>query len=759
MSSYTYQELKEAQERAERDGNLEVAQELQKQAMTMAIQSGGRDSGLGEDLANIGRGFASGIGKTIDSAKGLGARLRGDEDALQRINQSKEDRVARDAEYAARSPWAFSGGKFTGEIAATLPAGGAGGLAAKGALRFAGSRLAGRPLMEGTRKLATAGMAGEGATIGAVLTDEDESLAGQMALGAGIDVAAGTALSAVSRPIGELYRRARNKSRANQKLTTDESHAKERFDNAREYGGFHLDPLTASATREAHEVYQGLKLGDTGQVILDYEQKRELSIRQKVVQLIKGFGDQNGYKLPGINDPVPGTGEELRNVGNKIATTLTMARLWDEAEYMQLYKKFDELAKDINIGVYTPNMKANLDSLNKKYQGQAYSEMHEKILKDFARFNLKGDEVFSRGSVSSPFQPAGVELRTTPRGGREAAPVGAPLSDEAERLTFSNAETLIQDLNAYWRPDLSGKEKQMLYDYKKLIDDGLDDILGGMDDALGSPVRTVTEAGRNARRARREYSNDWDSQDLIRNIVRTADTSINRDAGMGEELFDGVDFVLALNSPKMSPKSLKIIQAKLLTMENGEDVLNSMRQAPLLEALHASIEKVSQKTAEDGLVTLSENKFKRVINKIPRRIREELWGKDFTKNLDKTIRSWADRWNSPSISGSSNPSGTFVSLMRSLRFLPTGRLRNVGMAVSGAGEGVFGAIQRPTRERLAAQITDPSITDMPVEVYDEQIAEILTEFENQFRGANGARYGDLLRTLGRTLTTVQFTNE
>ena len=142
-------------------------------------------------------------------------------------------------------------------------------------------------------------MAGEGAAIGAVLTDEDESLAGQMALGGAIDVAAGTALSAVSRPIGELYRRARNKSRANQKLTAEESHAKERFDNARKYGGFHLDPLTASATREAHEVYQGLKLGDTGQVILDYEQKRELSIRQKVVQLIKGFGDQNGYKLPG----------------------------------------------------------------------------------------------------------------------------------------------------------------------------------------------------------------------------------------------------------------------------------------------------------------------------------------------------------------------------------------------------------------------------------------------------------------------------
>ena len=85
-----------------------------------------------------------------------------------------------------------------------------------------------------------------------------------------------------------------------------------------------------------------------------------------------------------------------------------------------------------------------------------------------------------------------------------------------------------------------------------------------------------------------------------------------------------------------------------------------------------------------------------------------------------------------------------------MRFLPTGRLRNIGMATSGAAEGVFGALQRPARERLAAQITDPSVTDMPVEVYDEQIAEILNQFEEQYSAENGTRYGDLLRTLGRT---------
>ena len=137
MASYTYQQLKEAQERAEQAGDLEAAQELQAQAMAAAVRSGRRDSGFREDIANVGRGFASGIGRTVDSARGLWARLGNDQDSLQRINQSKEDRAARNAEYAARSPFAFGAGQLGGEIAATLPAGGVGGMAAKGALRVA----------------------------------------------------------------------------------------------------------------------------------------------------------------------------------------------------------------------------------------------------------------------------------------------------------------------------------------------------------------------------------------------------------------------------------------------------------------------------------------------------------------------------------------------------------------------------------------------------------------------------------------------
>lgn len=760
MATYSYEKLKNAQEKAERAGDQESATYFQQQAMRMAKFSQGRDSGFVEDVANIGRGVRSGIGTTYDSLRGVAARVTGNEDALQRINKSKEDRAARDVEFAARSPSAFGSGKFLGEVTATLPIGGAGGLVAKGALRGVGKALAGRPLIEGTRKLATAGMVGEGAAVGAALTDEDESIKKQMAVGAGIDVATGTLLSTVSRPAGEFYRRLRNKSKAKQQLTVEETAAKERFDNARKYGGYHLDPLTASATREAHEVYQGLKVGDTGQTILSYEQKRELSIRKKVVQLIKGFGDQNGYKLPGINDPVPGTGEELRNVGNRIAESLTIARMRDEAEYINLYKEFDTLARETkSTGIYTENMKVGLSNLNAKYQGQAYAEMHNNILKDFKRFKLDADDTFARGSNYSPSQPAGVEIRETPRGGREAAPVGAPQAEQAEKFTFQNAESLIQDLNAYWRPDLTGKEKQMLYDYKKLIDDGLDAMLDNMDTALGSEVRVVTEAGRNARRARREYSQDWDTQDLIRNIVRTGEAGINREARTGEDLFDGVDFVLALNSPKMSPRALKTIKAKLLTTKNGADVLNSMRQAPLLEAMHAAIDKTGQETAEDGLVILNQNKFRQVINKIPKKTRYELWGKDFTDNLDKTVRSWADRWNRPTVRGSSNPSGSFIGLLRNLRFLPTGRLRNIGMAGAGFSQGLYDVAGKASREKLANQITDSTVTDMPTQVYDTQISEILSEFESKFRGANGTRYGDMLRTFGRTGVTVDLLNE
>ena len=760
MASISYEELKAAQERAERDGNIEAAQQLQRAALEMAKNSKGRDSGFVEDVFNTGRGFAAGLGETRDNLIGLGAKAVGSQDTLNWAIKSKQDRAARNEEFAARSPYAFGGGKFTGEMAATLPIGGVGGMAAKGAVRGVGQVLAGRPLMEGTRKLATAGMAGEGAAVGVAMADPNESAVAQGALGAGIDVAAGTALAAISRPAGELYRRIAGKKKARQQLTATESSAQERIDNARKYGGYHLDPLTASATREAHEVYQGLKTSDAGQTILNYEQKRELDIRRRVVTLIKGFGDQNGYKLPGPNDPVPGTGEELRNVGNRIAETLTFARLQDESKYKALYKEFDRLAQDTSVGVYTPNMKAALGSLNAKYQGQAYAEMHEKILKDFSRYGLKADEVFSRGSVFSPSQKAGVEVRATPRGGQEAAPVGSALTDESEKLTFDNAEKLIQDLNAYWRPDLSGKEKQMLFEYKQLIDDGLDNMLKNMDEKLGSEVGAVTEAGRAARRARREYSDEWETDDIIRNIVRTADKGLNPDPKKLDTLFQAPDFVLALNSTKMSAKALKTIKAKLLTVDGGDDVLNSMRQAPLLEAMHASIQKKGAETAEDGLVILNHQKFMDVINKIPRNTRNELWGKDFTTELDKTMRSWADRWNKPTVRGSSNPSGTFIQFLRATRFFPTGRLRNVGMAASSIQQGVSDVMGRRTRETLANQVTDPNLSGtMPDKITDEQVSGMLDDWESQFRGANGTRYGDMLRTLGRTGVTISLLND
>jgi hypothetical protein len=753
MATYSYEQLKKAQEAAERAGNQEAAAELQREAMRMAKFSQGKDSGFVEDVANIGRGMRSGIGNTFDSARGLIARGMGNDDALKRTTQSKLRRAERDAEYKARSPIAFGSGKFLGETAATLPIGGAGGIAAKTTAKAIGGYATGRAVTEGTKKLATVGMAGEGAAIGATFADEGQDVSLQAGLGAAIDVGVGSVLTGISRPAGELYRRVKGQRKARKELTATETDAQERIDNARKYGGYHLDPLTASATREAHEVYQGLKNSDAGNTILNYEKDREIAIRGKVVSLINQFGDQNGYKLPGNNDPIPSTGEELRNVGNRIAESLTFARLGDEAKYKALYKEFDNLAKQTNVGVYTENMKIDLDVLSKQYQGQAYKEMHDKILKDFDKYGISG--TFGRGSNFSPDQPAGTELRLTPRGGQEVAPVGAQPAEKVEKLTFENAERLIQDLNAYWRPDLSGQEKKMLYDYKKLIDDGLDRMLVNMDDTLGHEVGAVTEAGRAARRARREYSEEWETDDIIRNIVRTADAGLNPNATQLDDLFTAPDLVLNLSSNKMSPKALKTIKAKLLTVDGGQDVINSMQQAPLLEAMHSAITKKGQETAENGTIILNHQLFMNVINKIPRNTRNELWGKEFTDGLDKTMRAWADRWNRPTVRGSSNPSGTFIQFLRASRFFPTGKLRNVGMAAAAVQEQVSGMLGRRTRETLANQITDPNMGSMPTNVADEQVAGILDEWESQFRGANGTRYGDMLRTFARTGITLQ----
>ena len=80
MASISYEELKAAQERAERDGNIEAAQQLQRAALEMAKNSKGRDSGFVEDVFNTGRGFAAGLGETRDNLIGLGAKAVGSQD-------------------------------------------------------------------------------------------------------------------------------------------------------------------------------------------------------------------------------------------------------------------------------------------------------------------------------------------------------------------------------------------------------------------------------------------------------------------------------------------------------------------------------------------------------------------------------------------------------------------------------------------------------------------------------------------------------
>lgn len=711
----TYEELKEAQARAEAAGDMQAAQELEA-AATRAAQRGSGESGFGEDTANFARGVRSGIGNTADTARGLWAKLGSDEDSLQRINQYKEARAVRDTEFAARSPVAFGVGKFTGEVAATLPLGGVGGLAVKGGVKAAAKLALARPLQEGTRKLAATRMLGEGATIGALYTDEDENMGTEMLKGAGLDLAAGAALSGLMRPAGEGWRWLRNQRAARKQLAETETSATKRIELAKEHGGYQLDPLTASSTRASHETYENLRLAsDSGPGILKLELDRDIQIREKVGELINKWGDVK-FKMPGIDDVTP-TGTQYGDLAERIGESLTSSRLLDKAHFKQLYKEFDELALLTNTQIHTGGLQQMLFDVTSRYQSEAYKSVRKKILKDLDRWGLApketGQAVAIRGATPPP--PSG-------------------------KLTLENAEDLLQDINAYWKPTQNNQVKGMIGAYKKAINEFIDGELARIGGKVANGGEAVWEAAKSARKARSQFSDRWESKDIINRIMQAID---------GDK---GTDFVLSLS--KLKGSDITKIQAQLLHVQGGQQVIDSMRQAPLIEALYKAIDKVNEKTLEGGVIRFNEKEFRKVINAIPRSTREALWGKEFSRDIFKSIRAWANRTTRPQNAGSSNPSGTFISFVRSMRFMMLGGACNMAMMSSGMMAPVVNQLGSAARMKAVKGL---SRGETPDTVFDAQIADIIDTMEQDFRGANGRRYGDMMRTMARQGFVFNFT--
>tara|TARA_E500000081_G_scaffold6930_1_gene8172 strand:+ start:3695 stop:5947 length:2253 start_codon:yes stop_codon:yes gene_type:complete len=750
MATVSYEELKRMQRRAEQAGDQQAARELAAKARQSASASGGRESGFGEDVANFGRGVGAGIANTVDSAFGLVGRATGNEDLLNRMNRSKEQRAARNAEFAARSPLAFGGGSLTGELAATAPIGGLGGMAAKGALKAGIGAASGRAMQEGTKKLALTGMAGEGATIGGLYTDEGQDLSSEMAYGALFDMGVGTGLNVVGRPLAEFGRRALKSRKANVELNEEQAKAVSRIDAAREFGGYHLDSLQAAATHKSLQMYNDLKqvnINEGKTDIVNYEKQQELDIRKKVLDLANEFGDGTFKVVDDVDMPITQQLQAYRNSNQVIAESLTFSRMMDEANYENLYFEFDKLAKKSNVEINIQGLNNSLKEVSDEFSGTAFKELRDKINADLQRYGIKAgatvDEV-SKGLL-------------TVRKKREG------------KLTLENSEKLIQDLNAHWNQTLSPSEVRMIEVYKGAIDNHLDDVFGNIDKKLGDEIGLVVETGRAARKARREFSTEWSGNDIVNKIMKSVDNQVgdlkqaSRLDADGFSLTDSVgeklDLTLALTSRNFSVSDMRKLKAKLMTTGDGEKVMNGLAQAPLLEALHAAITQTSGKIKETGVIPFNEKKFRAVINKIDRNKRIELWGKEFTNNLDKSIEAWSLRGLVPDTRGSLNPSGTFTQIVRALRFMPSGRARNYGMAASGMMPQFFDAMAAPQRQRAVEALVTPGASTQAPELVQDRVSSILDDLEQQYLGSAGKRYEDMVQLILRTGGTMALVDE
>ena len=89
-----------------------------------------------------------------------------------------------------------------------------------------------------------------------------------------------------------------------------------------------------------------------------------------------------------------------------------------------------------------------------------------------------------------------------------------------------------------------------------------------------------------------------------------------------------------------------------------------------------------------------------------------------------------------------------------MRFMMLGGARNMAMMSSGMMAPVVNQLGSAARMKAVKGL---SRGETPDTVFDAQIADIIDTMEQDFRGANGRRYGDMMRTMARQGFVFNFT--
>lgn len=706
----TPKQLVDAARRAEAAGDAAAAERLKAAARAAVAPNASagpsapqHEPTWGSNIADLGRGAAFGVRETARDAQGLFAwgagKLGADDysqDLLSRVNARREQDEARTAEYRERSPMLFGAGEFLGGTAALLPVGGVGGMGAKGLVR-GGASLLGRTA--GRFTVGAAGLAGEGATVGAVMSG-GENVGSEAAAGAATDLAIGGAINAVTRGGGTAFRRFWNRSDAQRRLSDNLGPASERVIKAQDAGGYNLPAPMAVGTREALDDYNALRRApDSGRIINEAEGRMESDIADRARQLAGQQGSN--------------TSLSLEETATRLQRALATARRIDEREYRNLYRQFDRMAAE-NGTYLNPNRLAQdlgLIRNDPRMVDSSVIRLAKGLDDDFAKRGVYLTEEARNKALKG--------VNNVPSSMRRDAVL---LSENS--LTIEKAEDLIQTINNHWKDTgMTQGQKRYLTQLKKALDTHIDNFL----EEAGATSETV-ELARGARRARAAFAENWNSNDIVDKISQR---TTNREFA--------VDYSRGL--PKLSRNDIANIQARLLTTENGQRAWESLKQAPLLEAIDAAT--TGYKTTANGVQVFDNKAFRRTIEKFPRGVREKLWGKDFTDQLDEAMDAWDLRTKSPRSGPVGRRDDFAFDIARQARFLQSGPARNYGMALNGLFPDIRNWMTRGARMRGAEAAANGNM--LPQKTHNDMIDGILQEFEQNFTGANGQRYGNALR--------------
>jgi len=741
----------ESREQARRDIIvLQQAIQAKQNSPQTPVESGG----IVENVSDFGRGIGHGMRDMYRSGKELGIRFIGDDnleaDRLDRLNAQREQ-TRLDTQYLReRSPWAYGGGKLLGEGIATLPAGGAGGFAAKGLVGLGGKLVLGRGLTRGTALSGGTFLAGEGAGAGAFYSGGDESMATQAGVGAVAGPVLGGAIKVAGGALGPFfrnrYRMMRGTPQDRVDTLTNPQRIQERVDAAKDYGGYDLDPATASGTGRALQALDQLR-NSPASAVAQGMRTAEANVERQVHERARDVATLWGA-LPNI-DP---DSRDFQEAGRLVQQHLDGLRKADEQQFKSMYRQFDAM----RAGQATPFEPASLNQkiIDLDRSGQT---LNKKMMDEI-------DLLLENYSIRPIRQEP---LPTFPTRAQARAPGRTPDND----LTFENVESLIQELNAVSN-NVSlmgniGNGQNYIKNVKAVIDGHVDEIFDAMDGSGG-----VAQLGRQARIHRRSFSDKWESGDILERLTALKNDNTHRmdfnkslkNIGTEDlqELKTRLGIVLNEKGAVIKSGIEKDASGNLTGSDSevAKNIWETMQAAPLLDAFAQATSSTTggvTRVMDDAGNVFNNRKFATTFNSHVKGDKAEiLYGGSRVEEMNKTFKAWNLRHVRPADPAKINVSDSAWTALRSLRFAPAGIMRNFSMVLAGTTGVVANKIRAGMDARDFAELQAGNI---PQSITADMYADAMMELEEKYLDSSLARFMGALNMSFRTGSEGRFSEQ